>query len=139
MIAIHPIIVKIEETINNLHEMTSEIPKRLKMIEQELSLCDLEKNDLLHLMEFNRLNAAEGARYSKELHITLNKRRELKDEYDELRSVLDNLNKSRTAKELATSIKKSKEDRVKIKSEKFYTPRVRTDLAGWFKCNKKNM
>jgi len=70
---------QLESSIAMLSDLTSRVPKRIQMINQEISLCDQEINDIHHLIELTRLNACDGYKTYRDLQITLLKRRELKD------------------------------------------------------------
>lgn len=89
------------------------------------SITDLEREqeDILHELEFSKLNAVELMKMAKELKRIRTFRRELKNE----REILFNLNKTFKKENIITVLACAKEVCNNI-SKRAYTPRVRTDL-----------
>lgn len=57
---------------------------------QELSAIDLEEQDILHYIEFNNFNAAQGYKLSKILKATREKRRAIKNKIAEYQKIVAN-------------------------------------------------
>lgn len=127
---------EIEAIAKDLHSKFEYLPKQIEVLQTEESLCDQEISDLLHIIELSAFNASEGYKYSRELQITLQKRREIKNEVTSLRQLKQSLESVNGMKEKLTTLNQKIGERNKIVLSKKYTPRVRSDLIERFnKCN----
>lgn len=123
---------RLEESINALSELTARVPKQIEMIKQEMKLCELENEDLLHYTELSNLNACDGYKLYKDMKITLMKRRELKDELELLEKLQKRMGKNNQLTTHAV-ILSSDFDRQKNRlSDRRYHLRVRKDLTPQF-------
>lgn len=115
---------------NQLKEMLDKIPHQIEMLRLELSLCDKERSDILHLIELSNFNASEGYRLSRDLQITQRKRREVKNELHILQQIKDDVGVHRPLVHQASSVEKIF---AKSSVKKKYTPRVRKDFTEQFR------
>lgn len=128
---------EIEAITKELHAKFENVPKQIRILRLEHQLCDQEISDILHCIEFSTFNAAEGYKLSRELQITLEKRREIKNELTSLCELKQTLNANDSIKERIVRINKKISKRNKVILSKKYTPRVRIDLQERFdKCYK---
>lgn len=63
----------------------------LNSLSTQLSDIDKEKEDVVHYIEFNTLNACQGYKIYNLLHEIMQDRREIKNKYSYIQSILDNL------------------------------------------------
>lgn len=63
----------------------------LNSLSEQLSNIDKEKEDVVHYIEFNTLNACQGYKIYNLLHEIMQDRREIKNKYSYIQSILDNL------------------------------------------------
>lgn len=75
-----------------LNEYVSNLRKRFKELDKFKSDYDLAEQDILHYIEFEKYDAATGSRLLKKLKEVRISRREIKDEYEELQSILHKIN-----------------------------------------------
>ena len=105
---------------NELKDIANKIMIRREHLTRELSLIDLEIQDIEHAAEFYELNASQGYKLYKMLHDARIKRRNIKDEWSMLGAFLN------------SSIKNM--DNVRKMSDgldnRQYTPRVNKELFG---------
>lgn len=129
---------EIESLSNQLSHFYGELPTQITRLEKEIKLCDLETNDLLHLIELDHFNASDGYKHAKDLQITRKRRRECKDELEALTELRENLKVQRPFNHQVTAIEKLVKQRSHRLETRGYTPRVRSDLKKKFKeCNKR--
>lgn len=121
---------QLKSSIAALSDLTAKLPKRLNMINQEISLCDQEINDLHHVIETTRMNACDGYKAYRDLQITLIKRRELKDELVELSALRNRMNTKDLFNTHTSAILRGIRKRNNFKMKRNYNIRVRTDLVG---------
>lgn len=120
---------EIEETMRKMNKLSEEIPKRVTMIKKELSLCQLEENDIKHKIEICSFNASQGYYLCRDLQITLQKRRELKDELVALEVLLLKSNRKQMLTQHASQIVQSIKDRKRSNDKRTYSVRVRKDFV----------
>ena len=123
---------EIEAMTKELHAKFEIVPKQIEILQIEESLCDQEITDILHIIELSSFNASEGYRYSRELQITLQRRREIKNEVASLRQLKQSLDSGNSVKENLVTMSKKIRKRNRIVLSKKYTPRVRSDLMERF-------
>lgn len=125
---------EIKESISVVSKLASKLPKRVEMIKKELELCRQEINDINHTIEMTNANAYQGWKLYKDLQITLQKRRELKDEL----AILEDLAGNFKSKDIFASHANKASLGIKAKEEvikaRTYSVRVRKDLI-----NQKNI
>lgn len=63
----------------------------LNSLSEQLSDVDKEKEDVIHYIEFNTLNACQGYKIYNLLHEIMQDRREIKNKFSYIQSILDNL------------------------------------------------
>lgn len=135
--------VKFNEIEGSLVELSSffmQLPNQIKYLEKEVQLCNLETSDLLHLIELDNFNASDGFKHAKDLQITRQKRRELKDELEILSDLQENLKTNRPFTHQVDAINKLSIQRQKRMKTRGYTPRIRSDLKSKFvECKKKQL
>lgn len=127
----------LKESITELKNIIKNSPVYLDMLHKELSLCDREKSDIEHAIEATNFNASEGWKLSRDLQITLRRRREIKYEIDILKEIRDASKKNRSLEHQLNIVENlflKHEDRI---NNATYTPRVRKDLKELYKIDKK--
>ena len=82
------------EYINKFNEFVKDIKEQEKLIGENVRLYDLQRADLLHLLEFERLDAVTTSKVSKRLKEVSLKRREYKEQSRELQSISDRIGKN---------------------------------------------
>lgn len=128
--------MQIEKATKELHAAMKLVPEQIKRLEIEVSLCDQETQDLLHLIELSKFHASDGYKLCRDLQITLQKRRNFKDELSSLRAVVDKTKVDRPFLQQFDILSESLEHRKINMRARTYTPRVRSDLVERFnKCN----
>lgn len=130
---------EIEILSEQLSSFYSRLPDQIERLKKEISLCDHETNDLLHLIELDHFNASDGFRHAKDLQITRKRRRECKDELEGLNEIVENLKIQRPFNHQVITIEKlikARKEKIKMRG---YQPRVRKDLKKKFKeCRNKH-
>ncbi|WP_341323481.1 hypothetical protein NSQ62_08380 [Solibacillus sp. FSL H8-0523] len=123
-------LVKIyQEATARLQNAVIETPARIKLLNETISNADLEIQDLLHLVELGRFNAAEGYSIANQIKEARIKRRNAKDEMETLFNIKSVINQQSKLEPHVLGINKTIERTIKQKSERKYTARVRTDLT----------
>lgn len=126
-------LVKIyQEATARLQNAVIETPARIKMLNEIISKADLEIQDLLHLVELGKFNAAEGYSIAHQIKEARIKRRKAKDEVETLFNIKAVINQNSKFEPHVLSIHKTIERTIKQKSERKYNVRVRTDLTARF-------
>ncbi|WP_144509844.1 hypothetical protein [Bacillus sp. FJAT-22090] len=125
-----------QKATQQLQQVVSQTPERIKVLNEIISRADLEVQDLLHLAELDTFNAAEGYHIANQIKKARVKRRQAKDEMDMLSSIKAIINQNSKLEPHVQGIQKSISTHVGQKSRRTYTARVRTDLMVRFnKCN----
>lgn len=129
-------VTQIENATKVLQESLKNIPLQIGRIQKELQLCDQESSDLLHLIEFSSFHASEGYKLCRDLQITRQKRRKLKNELVTLEQIHEQLGVHRPMSHQTEAIEKVINKRKRTIANSKYTPKVRSDLIERFnKCN----
>lgn len=118
----------VQYAVNMLKEAVEKAPKQLNILHKELQLCDKEISDIYHTIEKINFNASDGFKIYKDLQITLQRRRDIKNEIDILKQIKDENNKQRTIAHQLTimdNVFSKHNNRIENAT---YTPRVRRDL-----------
>ena len=74
--------------IEELKEFENNLESRFNQLNQKKSEFDLAEQDILHYIEFERYDAVTGAKLLKKLKEVRIGRREIKNEFEELQSIL---------------------------------------------------
>ncbi len=110
-----------QTAVEQLNTIYSQIQKRFENIKKQLSNIDTQIQDILHFLEFSSFNAAEGyflAKFMKELRL---QRREIKNEFELLQSIMPTVEKNlNDIKKLRVKADKRIQDQVRKK----YSPRI---------------
>ncbi len=118
----------IENLAVQLRFILQEAPKRLEASAQELSSCDRELSDLLHVVEFSTFNASEGYKYASQIKCARERRRFLKNELELLEPLMQIIGNVKVDKERLNhaigEIRKLK----KNQETRGYRMRIRSDL-----------
>lgn len=80
------------DVVNELNSFERKIEQRYNELHKKKSKYDLEEQDILHFIEFEKYDAVVGSKLLKKLKETRKYRREIKDEYESLQSILKRLN-----------------------------------------------
>lgn len=96
-----------ENYIEEYNAYLMKIKKKHSELNQKLSAVDLEEQDILHFIEFEKCDAVTMMKLMKKLKDVRTRRREIKDEVDKVNAVNARLGGSKLLKEPDT--------------EKFYT------------------
>lgn len=81
---------KAKELAKGFFNNAEEIRKEWKELHNRLSIADQKKTDVEHYIEIHdKLNAAQGYQAYKMLNEVLKERREIKDDIEELRPLMD--------------------------------------------------
>lgn len=123
---------RLRDVATQMSKLMKDVPQQIDRIKQEIELCEKEVDDLRHLIELTNFNASQGYKMSKDMQITLIKRRELKDELDSLVAVKAMMSKHRPMLAQSETLSSTIKQRVGAQKRRTYTPRVRTDLAPMF-------
>ncbi|WP_195618858.1 hypothetical protein [Clostridium paraputrificum] len=75
-------------TLSTLTQCTKELKLRYEFINERISEIDKAQEDILHMIESEEMSASRGYELARALHIIRIERRELKNEYGILKSVL---------------------------------------------------
>lgn len=110
------------DKIKDISEFAQQLEKRRSCLNLILSKIDLEIVDIEHAAEFYELNAAQGYKVYKLLHEARVKRREIKNELEEINLSLGTNLSSVNLTNLEKSI-------VGLSNRK-YTPRINKELFG---------
>lgn len=71
-----------------LNDFELDLRIRYNELDRLKSECDLAEQDILHYIEFEKYDAATGAKLLKRLKEVRRERRSIKNEYEELQSIL---------------------------------------------------
>ena len=118
----------IEEKLSIVLDVFIKYPQKYEELKQELMIIGSERQDLLHALEFGRLNAIQRTKLVNELKEVQMKRRKIKDELE----ILDEIKRFASIVRLKERDIKTTIERIKSIKERHktrtYTMRVRTDL-----------
>lgn len=119
----------IEKHLKQVDDMLDKIPEHIKRLKKELQLCDIELQDIQHTIELTRFNAHEGWKLARDMQLTLQTRRRVKNDLDGLRRLQTRVKRhSPLVHHTSGAMKIHSEQAEKIKG-RVYTPRVRKDLS----------
>lgn len=115
-------------TLNKHWIIYVNLPKRYDEAKREIKQCELEIEDLEHVLEFSNFNASDGYKLAKELKEVRQKRRTLKNEL-ELLEVIKRLNTfpKPQEKHICQAIGDIRKT-LQVQKERCYSMRIRHDL-----------
>jgi len=126
------LIEKYTEAIESLGSVVQEVDKHLKNLDYKIEATDKESQDLLHLLEFENFNAAEGYYIAKQLQEARKKRRKYKDNKYLLSEIKKNMNFNSKFDKHVFGMRKAIKDIKTTEVVRTYTPKQRTDLTQRF-------
>lgn len=97
----------VEDLLKYMHQFFTSIDNEIEEITQELSVVDLEQQDILHYIENNNLNAGGYARAGKLLKDVRKRRREIKTDLEKMSSIRDNLTRKYNDKFIVNDLNKT--------------------------------
>lgn len=97
----------VEDLLKYMHQFFTSIDNEIEEITQELSVVDLEQQDILHYIENNNLNAGGYARAGKLLKGVRKRRREIKTDLEKMSSIRDNLTRKYNDKFIVNDLNKT--------------------------------
>lgn len=118
----------IEQALLSVRDVYIHLPKRYEEVQKEIKKCELELEDLEHVIELHNFNASKGYQLAKEIQKTRKRRRDLKNELEQLESIrrLNAIGKP-TEKHLNQAIGEVRSVTERQKN-RCYSMRVRNDL-----------
>jgi len=123
---------RFEKSTKELVGAVEEVESRFRVLCEAESQVDKEITDLLHLIEFENFNAAEGYCLSQQLKEARQRRREIKNESRILHSIKTMVNKSFRLNDHVKGL----DEAIKVKKNEIkcatYEPRIRTDMMARF-------
>lgn len=123
-------IVELQNNLNSVLEIMSNMDNRIAELNNEIRNCDLEVSDLLHKIELSIFNQAQGNNYARQLQTVTKRRRIAKDSLSIMSRA--NTNFKNMFNENYTSVAKSFvhsiDQQVTAMNGRQYAPRVREDL-----------
>lgn len=127
--------------LSTLTQCTKELKLRYEFINERISEIDKAQEDILHMIENEEMSASRGYELARALHIIRTERRELKNEYGILKSVLPKIESVQPtigiaynrAKELDNKYKRIVENGINS-----YKPRV-IDIEGDIRIEVRNV
>ncbi|MEH6941505.1 hypothetical protein [Bacillus sp. JJ722] len=121
--------MNLDAAIQHVRDVYVNFPRLYEKLQSDLKNLEMEQQDLLHLIEFKAFNASDGYKYSKDLQRVRNQRREIKNNIELLKPIME-LNKYQQ-KPSDKIINKALGDVRRITNEhgeRTYKMRVRDDL-----------
>lgn len=120
--------MEIIQALQAVRDVYINYPKRYETAKEQIKRCELEIEDLEHLMEFTNLNASQGFDMYKQMQKARRERRKLKDELEllEIAKRLNNIGKP-NEKVLNQAIGDLRK-KVEQQNDRCYSMRVRHDL-----------
>jgi hypothetical protein len=115
-------IYDIDQKVNELEIFIKDLHERNKYLNFQLSTVDKEIVDIEHAAEFYSLNASQGYKLYKMLHDAKVRRREIKDEMEKIKYIMNSNMKGALYNNISGSIKGLK--------NRQYAPRVLQELFG---------
>ena len=97
-------------------------------ISQKIRDIHSEQDDLLHELELTKFNACEGYNLAKELQILRHKRRQYKDQEEQLDMLRGFMNKYKWVISDLKPLIKLLEEKQEHQLHRRYTPKIRTNL-----------
>lgn len=95
----------------------------------DLKKCELEIMDLLHEIEFTKVNAYQGYLLCKEIQEVRQRRRKLKEKMEILKGLKEFEDSNRNLKINLYKVLANMEKIEESQGHRMYTPRVRTDIS----------
>lgn len=120
----------VEELVNSLHCIFTELPKHYEANENEITELDKEQQDLLHIIELTRFDAYKGFKYAKEIQRLRERRRELKDENELLINLYNFANDNKKLSNSVNTVKHKYKQTIQVQANRSYKFRVREEFGG---------
>ena len=130
--AVKPLEVeRLEALFNDLSSVSEDMDNKIKELNDEVRIYDLEIQDILHKIEGYNFNASEGFLLARELKIASGKRREAKNNISIICSAKAKFEESFrdvNLDKMSLSISQSVKDQINSMNRRKYKARVREDL-----------
>lgn len=120
-------ITRIEGELLSLRNIIVNYPKQYRLLKEQLTTIEKERQDLLHVLELGNLNAVEQSKIARELKEVSLKRRLVKDDIEVLEGIYDFTNGSINKNTIGDVIGKTR-GIIKRRKNRKYNLRVRKDL-----------
>ena len=116
--------------LNQISAILNQADCEYKALSKQLSLLDLETQDVLHFIENETFNAAQGFNFAKQLKEIRIKRRAVKQDFELLQIFLSNIDTQNF-----TRVSKKLQNKIQQNSSLTYSPKV---IKSPFPANSKN-
>lgn len=120
-------VLKFEKDLTFVRNFLEKLPRETERLYELIGIKDQEKTDMLHHMEFLRLDVFKGWGAYKKLHIIMNERREAKDLHEVMSLANDLLKDKITVAKLSTAVGDVRKV-IKIHEKRTYKPRQLKEL-----------
>lgn len=120
-------VVQFEKDLTFVRNFLEKLPKEVNRLYELIGIKDQEKIDLLHHIEFLRLDASKGWRAYSKLHNVLNERREAKDLH-EVMSIANDLIKGKVSVAVLSTAVGDVRKAIKQQEKRIYKPRQLKNL-----------
>lgn len=119
---------KLEENLAGVLDFMKKAPRRLAVLSNKISECDLEISDITHYFEIAEYDETVFADLGLQLKQITMKRRQLKDERRVLESTYKNFKEVIGGGEKVREAKNVVSDTINNQKSKPYKPRIREEL-----------
>jgi hypothetical protein len=116
-------------TTKNFLETLNTIEKEWGSWVDDLKQCEMETQDLLHEIELTNFNAYRGYLLCKQLQDVRQRRRQLKNKMEILRTLKEFIENNKQLKISLYKTLSTMEKTEEHQSQRMYLPRVRTDIS----------
>jgi len=116
------------EMVELMIAISDNVKTLMSQVEAEQYYADQEYNDLTHALELTRFNAAEGFRLAKELQDNRLRRRNAKNQREQLQPLYDLIQKYQVFFKELKNVQAQIESVIHAQAKRKYQPRVRDDL-----------
>jgi len=119
---------KASQILKNLIASYQEVNAEYNSLSKELSRCDLIEQDILHILENSKFNAADGYFYAKKIKDNRIERSRIKLELTTIQKVTGNIKISAILKQLQQLELDVELQELDLKKNTFYKPRILKDI-----------
>ena len=116
------------EMVELMIAISDNVKTLMSQVEAEQYYADQEYNDLTHALELTKFNAAEGFRLAKELQDNRIRRRNAKNQREQLQPLYDLIQKYQVFFKELKNVQTQIESVIHAQAKRKYQPRVRDDL-----------